>query len=408
MGRSALILLLFSLLGSPVFSQNLVPNPSFETYSACPTSSSQLTNATPWNNAKNSPEYLNLCSSSIYSDVPSSFFGFQNANTGQAYGGGICYGSFASSYLADLREYLYVPLTTPLTIGQTYYLSFYTNLVDNSEYAVNRVGMQFCTGLNSNFPINNIAHLSSAAVISDKVNWTNVTGSFVATSAFNAVMLGNFFTDANTTVTFVGSSVDIGYNAYYIFDDVYVSTTPLTLPIKWGNLKAEVNGRLATLHWDCEAEAIDHFVIESSEDGSSFVDGQVVEAFEGQYTYAQVDTMGSYLPTTYYRIRAVEVDGSQHLSQVVEANLYSAEIDFLLAYPSVVSQGDELTVEFNTTRNEAISLKFFALDGKLVRTEEISSGSIGHQQLRLPMEDLQPGAYILKAGSLTQRIMVVR
>lgn len=387
-------------------SQNLVQNFSFETFSTCPNTASQLTYAVPWNNSQNSPEYLNSCSSSIYSDVPTNYFGFQNAATGQAYGGGLFYGSFLSTYLANIREFLYVPLTTPLSIGTTYYLQFKINLVDNSNYAVNRMGMQFCSSFNSAFPINNTAHLYSPVVISDKVNWTTVTGSFVPSVAYNAVMVGNFFDDANTTAQFVGSSTSIGYNAYYFVDDVVVTTTPLVLPIEWLHASAEVNGRLATLDWEINADELDHFVIENSEDGYTFAEGQHVRAIDGKLAYRQVDTMHSHLPTTFYRIRAIGHNGEAYLSPIIEAHRYAAGIDFLLAYPSPVRQGDPLTVEYNSSTGEAVELSFFALDGKLVHKELIAAGDPGHHELKLSVSRLAAGAYLLKAGGLTQKVMV--
>jgi hypothetical protein len=401
--------LLACLCACAVFAigQNLVQNFSFETYSTCPNTASQLTYATPWNNAKNSPEYLHSCSASIYSDVPTNYFGFQAAATGQAYCGGLFYGSFASTYLPDLREFMYVPLSSPLVVGTTYYLSFKINLVDNSEYAVNRMGLQFCSSFNANFPLNNTAHLFSTAVISDKVNWTTVVGSFVPSVAYNAVMVGNFFTDAMTTVQFVNSAVDIGYNAYYFVDDVIVTTTPLVLPIEWIHTSAEVDGRLATLHWEIDADDMASYVVEASADGYAFEETQSVTAIDGQRNYSQVDTMRSHLPTTFYRIRAVGRDGGTHLSPIIEAHRYAAGIDFLLAYPSPVRQGDQLTVEYNTTTGEATPLQIVALDGRLVRTALFPETERGHHELQLAVNDLAAGAYLLKVGSLTQKFMVV-
>ena len=50
-------------------SQNLVPNPSFETYTACPTAGSQIYYANPWTGpTTNSTGYYNSCSSA--SGVP--------------------------------------------------------------------------------------------------------------------------------------------------------------------------------------------------------------------------------------------------------------------------------------------------------------------------------------------------
>lgn len=53
----------FLLIANFSFAQvNLVPNPSFESYSTCPDGSSQLYKATPWfNPALGSPDYFNVC-----------------------------------------------------------------------------------------------------------------------------------------------------------------------------------------------------------------------------------------------------------------------------------------------------------------------------------------------------------
>lgn len=389
-----------------VSAQNLVQNPSFETYSSCPNGSSALPQATPWQAAKNSPEYLHFCSGSIYSDVPTNYFGFQNAATGQAYGGGLFYGSFASTYLVDLREFFYVPLSSPLVIGTTYYLSFKINLADNAAWACNRMGMQFTSSYNSNFPLNNTAHLYSSSVITDKVNWVDVVGSFVPSVAYNAVMVGNFFTDAMTSVTNVGTTTSIGYNGYYLVDDVYVGTTPLVLPVEWVHVGADVNGRLATLAWELDADDIASYTIEVSDDGYAFVEGQVVTAVDGQRSYKQIDTMRSHLPTTFYRIRAIGRDGSSHVSPVVEAQRYAAGIDYMMAYPSPIRRGEKLTIEFNTDSGEAAALQLMALDGKLVRTIQIPAGDPGHHEMQVGVSDLAAGAYLLKVGSFTKKLIV--
>jgi hypothetical protein len=404
MKRLALLTLL-GISAVSAWSQNLVQNPSLEFYTTCPNTASQLTYAVGWNNSMNSPEYLHSCSNSIYSDVPTNYFGFQNAATSNAYGGGLFYGSFASNYLADIREHLYVQLTTPLAIGTTYYLAFKCNLVDNSEYAINRMGMQFTTSWNGSYGIINSAHMYSTAVIADKVNWVQVVGSFVPTQAYNAVMIGNFFSDANTTVQFVGSSVDIGYNAYYFIDDVYVGTTPVILPITWRNVGADVNGRLANLHWELEAEDIVTYAVEVSEDGYQFSESQQFAATEGKYAYDHIDTMRSHLPTSFYRIRAFDRAGASYLSPVIEATRYETGLNFLRAYPSALGQGDLLTIEYNSTRDEVVDLQFLSVEGRLVRTERLPA-TLGHQELRLPLGDLSAGTYLLRAGTLSQKIMV--
>jgi hypothetical protein len=397
--------LLLTSVGLLLPAQNLVNNYSLETYSSCPTSSSQIAYATGWNASQNSPEYLNSCSSSIYADVPTGFFGTQAAATGNAYGGGLFYGSFAGSYIANLREFLYVTLSTPLTVGTTYYVAFKVNLVDNSEYAISHAGLQFCTSYNSAFPLNNTAHVYTTSVVSDKTSWTQVTGSIVPSVAYNALMVGNFFQDALCTVVFVGSSTDIGYNAYYFVDDVYVSTTPIVLPVSWVHTGVNVSGNVASVSWELEGEEVDYYTLEASDNGNEFAEVHQVQAMDGQGSYSQLDTM-SHMATTFYRVRAHTVNGSMHLSPVIEAKRYEADVDFLLAYPSPVKQGQFLTVEYNTTSGHAAELQILSVDGRLVRTETLPETTAGHHEQQVAVHDLAPGAYILKSGSLTRKIMV--
>lgn len=367
--------------------QNLVPNFSFETYSTCPTSASQLTYATGWSNSRNSCEYLNSCSGSIYADVPTNYFGFQVPATGQAYAGALQYGSFSSSYLADLREYLYVPLTTPLTIGTTYYVSFKVCLADNSKYAINNIGAQFTTSYNSNFPINNMAHVYNTSVISDKTQWTTIIGSFIPATAYTAVMLGNFFTDASCAPVFVGTATDIGYNAYYFFDDVYVGLT-IPLDIKMGEISARNAGTHNMVNWTSLAEDDgDYFEIERSMDGQSYVK---IATIAGRYKTGGNYQFKDERPATginYYRLKIITKNGNSSYSKVV--NLRVKEGSFVLeTYPNPVT--NLLTVTSSGMVHGAARLSIMDASGKLVR-------SLPHTGSKtvIPIQGLAAGYYLL-------------
>src|SRR6185436_11795118 len=81
---------------------NLVPNPSFETYTTCPNYYGNLSTTGNWYPATlGSPDYFDTCDV-FYVDVPGNFMGHQKAFDG---GGG--YAGFYSYYLAFLyREYI--------------------------------------------------------------------------------------------------------------------------------------------------------------------------------------------------------------------------------------------------------------------------------------------------------------
>ncbi len=76
----------FGLGGAPARAQ-LVPNPSFEDHSSCPTNFSQLALADQWDPTTNAtPDYYHACGSGGFS-VPGNSAGSQSAFQGDAYAG---------------------------------------------------------------------------------------------------------------------------------------------------------------------------------------------------------------------------------------------------------------------------------------------------------------------------------
>lgn len=203
--------------------QNLVPNPSFENVTQCPFSLGLEAYVSDWKSARETPDYFNTCATSSIADVPSNNFGYQQPYMGNAYIGMLTYRADSSLY----TEAASVQLTTPLTIGQTYYVSFRLNLtIDNfteSNSANNKIGIQFSTveySPSNPSPINNFAHVWSDSIITDTLNWSVIKGSFVADSNYSYLSLGNFFDKQFVDSIVYGSN----FGAYYYFDDVCVST----------------------------------------------------------------------------------------------------------------------------------------------------------------------------------------
>lgn len=213
--------------------QNLVPNFSFELYDTCPNTYNQIQYSTGWSKysiASSTPDYYNACASySSGVSVPKGGFGNQIPQRGcNAYAGIITWGAAGND-----REHIGIQLSSPLIIGQKYFLSFYTVMTES--YAggnyfgmpSNNIGLRLSTlpySSSNPAPIDNFAHLNSSTVISDSVNWTRISGSIVADSAYEYVILGNFFDDGNTTTVpyICGSCLNV--QSYYLYDDICVST----------------------------------------------------------------------------------------------------------------------------------------------------------------------------------------
>jgi len=224
--------ILFIILSFPflIKSQvNLVPNPSFEIYDTCPNTGGQLNYSVNWNIIYNSPDYYNSCApvatASICS-VPKNRFGYQIPDSGNAYAGVWSYATTISNF----REVLGAQLSSPLTIGQKYFIKFKLSLSLHylSNSGSNRTGLRFSNIQHSATnppPINNVSHIYSNAIITDTLNWTTVFGSFIADSAYGFIEMGNFFDDANTNIQVMWPQ---GANeSYFFIDNVCVSSDSL-------------------------------------------------------------------------------------------------------------------------------------------------------------------------------------
>jgi hypothetical protein len=221
---------------------NLVPNGGFEILDTCPNNVGQLNYAVNWSMI-NSPDYYNSCASysiTPNSSVPENFFGYQFPASGNAYAGFWAYTTTNPSY----REMAETQITSPLTVGQKYYIKFKLNLTlgYTSNSGSDKFGLRFTNILHTQSNpsiINNWAHIYNNSIITDTLNWTTVFSSFVADSAYNFVEIGNFFDNANTNI--LPLRYQGGQNlSYYYIDDICVSMDSL-YTLNWADTNHTTN-----------------------------------------------------------------------------------------------------------------------------------------------------------------------
>jgi len=203
---------------------NLVPNPSFEDTVYCPLFLTQIDAADGWSSYRNSPDYFNACGP-IGLNVPDAIFGYQQANSGNAYIGLVTYYKRNSFDGGNYREYAGVNLINPLQIGIKYYISFYAVLAERyTGFASDNLGLRFFTNsfsLTNPAPVDNISNLRFDSTLVDSINWTRVSGNFIADSNYQYLCIGNFYDFLNTDTLIITPSMTV---AYYFVDDVCVST----------------------------------------------------------------------------------------------------------------------------------------------------------------------------------------
>ena len=216
--------------------QNLVPNPSFEEHTGCPDADNQVHYAVGWDSYCLTPDYFNACSPSPHYSVPSNLYGngsYQPAADGEAYCGFFAQWKWPS--YTNVREHIGAQLLSPLVSGKEYHVSIKVSLAYNGASMVcacSHIGVKFSTvshevyGDTVTSPlVNNHAHIYTTSVITDTVNWVTVSGSFVADSAYEYVVIGNFFTDDMVDTFLLVPSYPFCY-AYYYLDEVCVSEDP--------------------------------------------------------------------------------------------------------------------------------------------------------------------------------------
>ena len=211
--------------------QNLVPNPSFETYTMCPNNTGQITNAYPWEATISSPDYFNACATSSNVSVPANFFGgnYQQPKTGNAYAGII---TFVSSS-PNIRENVGTYLSTPLTNGTYYLTKFYLVNMQCYPLASNNVALNFSANGTYTVAFGSIVNLPmhiykfGNPVIKDSLNWTEIMGIYKSNGTEQYITIGNFKDDSNTKIDTTNYGA-FGYATYYLVDEV--SIEPICTP----------------------------------------------------------------------------------------------------------------------------------------------------------------------------------
>jgi hypothetical protein len=219
-----LIITILSMVTLSNYAQNLVPNPSFENYSSCPTSASQIYFAIPWNGVTtNSTDYFNSCNTDVRS-VPRCGAGWQYARNGGAYAAIWVINGWGSNY----REYLRVQLTTALVQDSCYWVQFYCNVYNLSCFGINKLAACLTnTAINTVGPglvLQTSPQIISNQLLSDTLNWMKVSGYYKALGGEQYLTIGNFNTDVTTDTMNVRGNGCSG--SYYLIDDVSITKIP--------------------------------------------------------------------------------------------------------------------------------------------------------------------------------------
>ena len=224
------------LIGGSLLGQNLILNPGFEDYAACPSNFTSLAAllqdvSQP---TSSSGDYFNQCSSEDFG-IPTNFKGNQAAAEGSGYLGLYFYA------LNNYREY--VQLVTQRTLREKfpYKISFKVSLAEASTLALKNMSVVLTNGslrlpnsatltherldLPEGLEFHEVA-LKADKSLADAEEWITLTGEFEAKGYESHILVGNFLDNTNTKLLKQDRAVIPSDFSYYFIDDFQLEELP--------------------------------------------------------------------------------------------------------------------------------------------------------------------------------------
>lgn len=234
--RISVLFIFCILLSSSVLAQNLIVNPSFESFRDCPTSMANFDAiledvSLP---TSSSGDYFNQCASNDF-NVPSNFKGEQTASDGSGYIGLYFYA------LNDYREYIQLNTSKTLREKYPYKISFQVSLAEHSNLALKNMSI-LMTSAKVRIP-NSLALTSSRMDLQEGVEfyevplkadkslsntegWITLTAEFDAKGFENHMIVGNFRTNENTELLKNDKPLIPSDFSYYYVDNMELQELP--------------------------------------------------------------------------------------------------------------------------------------------------------------------------------------
>ncbi len=232
----------FSQNGTDVTIENIVPNPGFETYSGTPIGwfykGQHFTDVMKyWDSATAASPDVFGPKVRVPAHWAAKGFGKQSPHLGESMVGITSYGCEEGK--PHCREYIQIQLKEPLVIGQGYYAEFYVSHLPRS-IQVNNIGMYF-SEVKLNVKTDGYLDYTPQVVAKEILSapehkWIKVSGTFIADSEANYMLIGSFSPDSLTLKNIPFNNC-LNYAYYYIDDVVLKKTTPFVkVPIKENDL----------------------------------------------------------------------------------------------------------------------------------------------------------------------------
>ncbi len=169
-----------------------------------------------------------------------------------------------------------------------------------------------------------------------------------------------------------------------------------SLPVELSSFEAWLNpSRKVELNWITASESnSDYFEVVRLQDGNEEVIDRVQAAGNSSTAsaYEALDT-NPLIGTTYYMIRAIDLDGSETLSDRRAIEIKDQQFENLKIYPNPAVY--DFNVVMTADRNRTAMLEVFSITGQKVRSQSLSIES-GFNKFTVNVQDLPKGQYLVQ------------
>lgn len=186
-------------------------------------------------------------------------------------------------------------------------------------------------------------------------------------------------------------------NNITVFSKFSVFSNSTILPVHMLSVAANQVGNNAVVSWIVNNQKnIGSYVIEKSVDGSNFstISTQLLQLGTDIFSYQFTDH--SFAQAAFYRVDAIDLDGSKKGSQQVFLRLDNAWNNHFLIAPNPVRSSFKILS--NITSNAVISVTLITLDGKVLGQQNGTLDFI-NAALNTQMQNRAPGIYLIKITS---------
>jgi hypothetical protein len=153
-------------------------------------------------------------------------------------------------------------------------------------------------------------------------------------------------------------------------DSVVMTSVQAIAPVKYGAMNAIANNGAVRLTWDVVSEVnTDKYYIERSTNGTNFeIVGALNATNANRYNF--VDNSVANIKTGFYRIRAVDKDGTISLSNIIRVNLTKTAAGALVS-PNPVVNG-VINVQLTDIEKSNYTFNVFDITGKRIFTKSVN------------------------------------